>query len=101
MNFFARFSQMTEHEPEMSIYLSVENAWEDLYVQSPNRARLEGCLLTTILLVVCCIVALLVYVFVHLQPQGKHVIDLPFQEFICALHAGKFTLTETNFLFKS
>ncbi|XP_065282673.2 uncharacterized protein [Dermacentor albipictus] len=56
---------------EMSMSMSVQSAWEDLVVENPNRAKLEGCLLTTIMLVVCCIIALLVYVFVQLQPQGN------------------------------
>lgn len=55
---------------------SVQSAWDDLVVENPNRAKLEGCLLSTIMLVVCCIIALLVYVFVQLQPQGN-VIQRP------------------------
>ncbi|XP_077508165.1 uncharacterized protein LOC144119413 [Amblyomma americanum] len=63
---------------EMSMSMSVQSAWEDLVVENPNRAKLEACLLTTIMLVVCCIIALLVYVFVQLQPQGNIVGRQPF-----------------------
>ncbi|KAL3189253.1 hypothetical protein MRX96_002923 [Rhipicephalus microplus] len=55
-----------------SVSESVQSAWDDLVVENPNRAKLEGCLLSTIMLVVCCIIALLIYVFVQLQPQGKY-----------------------------
>lgn len=58
--------------------MSVQSAWDDLVVENPNRAKLEGCLLSTIMLVVCCIIALLVYVFVQLQPQGNVVARAPF-----------------------
>lgn len=52
---------------------SVQSAWEDLVVENPNRAKLEACLLTTIMLVVLCIFALLTYVYVQLQPAGNVV----------------------------
>lgn len=52
---------------------SVQSAWEDLVVDNPNRAKLEACLLTTIMLVVLCIFALLTYVYVQLQPAGNVV----------------------------
>lgn len=63
---------------EMSMSMSVQSAWEDLVVENPNRAKLEGCLLTTIMLVVCCIIALLVYVFVQLQPAGNVSVRPPY-----------------------
>ncbi|KAH6934620.1 hypothetical protein HPB50_026058 [Hyalomma asiaticum] len=63
---------------EMSMSMSVQSAWEDLVVENPNRAKLEGCLLSTIMLVVCCIIALLVYVFVQLQPQGNVIARPPY-----------------------
>lgn len=45
---------------------------EDLVVENPNRKKLEGCLLTTIMIVVLCIIALLLFVMIRLQPEGKY-----------------------------
>lgn len=56
---------------EKSEMSSVQSAWEDLVVENPNRAKLEACLLTTIMLVVLCIFALLTYVYIQLQPANN------------------------------
>ncbi|CAN8029048.1 unnamed protein product, partial [Ixodes persulcatus] len=56
---------------------------EDLVVENPNRRKLEGCLLTTIMIVVVCIIALLIFVVVQLQPAGnlKKAVPLIFTDF--------------------
>ncbi|XP_037565212.2 uncharacterized protein LOC119444946 [Dermacentor silvarum] len=54
---------------EMS--MSVQSAWEDLVVENPNRRKLEACLVTTIMVVVVCIMGLLLFVVIELQPADN------------------------------
>ncbi|XP_050041768.2 uncharacterized protein [Dermacentor andersoni] len=54
---------------EMS--MSVQSAWEDLVVENPNRRKLEACLVTTIMIVVVCIMGLLLFVVIELQPADN------------------------------
>ncbi|KAH7959630.1 hypothetical protein HPB49_012623 [Dermacentor silvarum] len=44
---------------------------EDLVVENPNRRKLEACLVTTIMVVVVCIMGLLLFVVIELQPAGE------------------------------
>lgn len=51
--------------------MSVQSAWEDLVVENPNRRKLEACLVTTILCVVICIMGLLLFVVIQIQPADN------------------------------
>ncbi|KAL1472980.1 hypothetical protein MTO96_039024, partial [Rhipicephalus appendiculatus] len=50
---------------------SVQSAWEDLVVENPNRRKLEACLVSTIMVVVVCIMGLLLFVVIELQPANN------------------------------
>lgn len=50
---------------------SVQSAWEDLVVENPNRRKLEACLVSTIMIVVVCIMGLLLFVVIELQPANN------------------------------
>ncbi|XP_075746215.1 uncharacterized protein LOC119159977 isoform X2 [Rhipicephalus microplus] len=62
---------MGEESSVSEMSQSVQSAWEDLVVENPNRRKLEACLVSTIMIVVVCIMGLLLFVVIELQPANN------------------------------
>ncbi|KAL3246358.1 hypothetical protein MRX96_057713 [Rhipicephalus microplus] len=65
---------MGEESSVSEMSQSVQSAWEDLVVENPNRRKLEACLVSTIMIVVVCIMGLLLFVVIELQPATHRVL---------------------------
>ncbi|XP_049271230.1 uncharacterized protein LOC119391391 [Rhipicephalus sanguineus] len=64
-------SMMSEESSVSEMSSSVQSAWDDLVVENPNRRKLEACLVSTIMVVVVCIMGLLLFVVLELQPANN------------------------------